>query len=156
MTENRRDALPKKERRAMELASLALTRALASDWEGATKAAQRISNECGPVGVQRAMLGWIDTLAARMGHKPGQRIRIVFQEIETGTVRVPEDEAVRPEVQWAAKMIAARTADDHDAWDALMDEASGDPIEGGKRFAAVMETCALQLRRLLDMKAGTP
>jgi hypothetical protein len=146
------DPLPKVERRAMELASLALTRALAGNWDGATQAAQRISNECGPIGVQRAMLGWIDTLAGRMGHTPGQRIQIVFQEIETGTIRVPEDEAIRPEVRWAAEMIAARTADDHDAWDALMDEAVGDPVEGGKRFGAVMETCALQLRNLASQK----
>lgn len=146
------DPLPKLERRALELASLALTRALAGDWDGATRAAQRVSNECGPVGTERAMLGWIDTLAGQMGHKPGQRIRIVFQEIETGTIRVPEDEAVRPEVQWAAKMIAARTADDRGAWDRLMGETADDPIEGGKRFGAVMETCALQLRNLASQK----
>lgn len=148
--------LSKIDRRAIQLASLALTRALAADWDGATSAAQRIANECGPIGVQRAMLGWIDTLADRMGHKPGQRVRIVFQEIETGTIRVPEDQAVRPEVQWAAKLIAARTADDHAAWDALIDQAAGDPIEGGKRFAAVMETCAMQLKHLAARRGGTP
>jgi hypothetical protein len=140
--------LPKNERRAVELAGLALSCGMRGDWDKATRATQRISDECGPAGLERAMLAWIDTFAAQMGHKPGQRVRIVFQEIETGTIRTAGDEQIRPEIQWAAKLIAARTADDIDEWTALMDERAGDPVADGKGVGALMETIAQNMANL--------
>lgn len=138
----------KRDRRAQALAGLALSRAMAGDWPKATGLAQQIGDECGPAGVDVALRAWIDTLSRRMGHKPGQRIRIVLQEVETATVRLPDDEQVRPEVQWAARLIEARAASDLDAWTALMREVPEGPTEFGKRVGAVLETVAMQLARM--------
>jgi hypothetical protein len=142
------DELPKIERRAMRLASAALSCAMAEDWGRATKAMQRIGDECGQVGIRRAVLGWSDTLIARMGHTPGQPVAIAFQQAETGRIDTADSEYVPDRVRWAGRVIAARAADDQATWDALMDSLPEDGRVIGQYVGAVLETVALMLRQM--------
>lgn len=142
------DELPKVEKRAIRLASVALNRAIAQDWDRATKAVQRISDECGQVGVGRAILGWSDTLISRMGHTPGKPVAIAFQQAETGRIDTADSEYVPDRVRWAGRVIAARAADDQPTWDALMAALPDDGKAIGEHVAAVLETVALMLRRM--------
>jgi hypothetical protein len=142
------DELSKVEQRAIRLASAALTCAVSNDWDRATKAVQRIGDECGEVGVGRAILGWSDTLIHRMGHKPGKPVNLVFQQVETGRIDTADGEHVPERVRWAGKVIAARAADDEAAWDALMKALPEDGAVVGQHVAAVLEMVALMLRRI--------
>jgi hypothetical protein len=140
--------LPKVEKRAIRLAAAALTCAMAQDWERASKAVQRISDECGSVGVGRAILGWSDTLISRMGHTPGRPVAIAFQEVESGRIDSADGDFVPERVKWAGRVLAARAADDQATWDALMDALPDDGTAIGEHVAAVLEMCALMLRRM--------
>jgi hypothetical protein len=140
----KRDPLPPIERRAMTLATVALHAAMAGDWDKATDAVQRISDECGAVGIGRAILGWSDTMIARLvtGHIPGQPIRLAFQQVETGRIDTDADK-VPAEVRWAGRVIAARAANDHATWDALMDALPDDGQAIGAHVAKVLEMSVL-------------
>lgn len=141
------DPLPKNQRRAMELAGAALTAALGGDWGRAGKLLQRVGDECGPDGVERAMLGWCDTLVAKMGVAPGTPVRIAFQEAGDGKPVTDADEVSREEIVWAGRMVAARAAADHAAWGALIDALPDDPRGVGRHVGAVLEVAALMILR---------
>lgn len=76
--------LTKKERRALDLAGLALSAGLAKDWPRATRAVQRLSDECGEGGLDLALQGWADTLIDRMGITRGQAVKIAFMQVDGG------------------------------------------------------------------------
>ena len=138
--------LPKAERRAMRLAGDALRCALVDDWTLATRTVQRISDECGSAGVARAILGWSDTLIARTPGLHGNAVRLAFMNADSGEVGGADD--VPEEVRWAGRVLAARAADDEDAWNALMDALPDDPAATGRHVARLLHLVALNLRNL--------
>lgn len=141
------DVLSPVERRALQLASVALNCAYSDDWKRAGAAVQRIGDECGGVGLARAILGWSDTLLARLGHTPGNPVELTYQQVETG--RIDEDgENVPGPVRWAGKVLAARGRLDQAEWEALMDGLPEDGAEVARHVAALLETVTLMLRQV--------
>ncbi|WP_433225448.1 hypothetical protein [Actinomadura formosensis] len=135
---------------AQWLASAAMVAYMGDAEDTAVKAVQRIGDECGPEGVELAMRGWIDTMADRLGIKPGGRaVAIKFQGLaddgEPDASAVFADAVERPEVVWAGRLMAARVAMDQDTYLALLDALPDDPAEVGAHVGAVLEMCSLTM-----------
>ena len=140
-----RNPLPRRERRAVQLAGVALTAARANDWPRAVKMLQRINDECGPDGAGRALLSLCDTAIAEMGIPPGAPVHIQYKNIDTQQVQ-GADEVEKREVVWAGRMLAARAAQDQDTWDALIETLPDDPRVMGQHALALLQMVALNPR----------
>lgn len=147
------ERLPKIERRALRLASDALTASMAGDWGRATTAVKRISDECGGVGMGRALLGWSDTLIARMPARNGRPFQLSFMETTTGRVDTNADD-VPPHVRWAGRVIAARAKKDQETWDALMEALPDDGLIIAEHVSALLQMVTLTLRRANATNGG--
>ncbi|MBA9003697.1 hypothetical protein [Thermomonospora cellulosilytica] len=141
-----RDPLPKNQRRAMDLAGAALTAAREDEWKRAGRMLQRINDECGPDGMQRAMLAFCDTALTRSEITPGGPVRIAFKALDGDGRITGADEVPRPEIVWAGRMLGARAADDRATWDALIDALPDDPREVGRHVGAVLEVVVMTIR----------
>ncbi|GHE32071.1 hypothetical protein GCM10017673_38570 [Streptosporangium violaceochromogenes] len=133
--------------KAMELATVALHAAMAGDTGRAVKAMQAISDETGGEGLMDAILAWCDTL---IGHTPGievgKPVALTWMEAETRRINTGPDE-VRPTAVWAARLIAARAADDADTFHALMESVPHQPPTAmGDHVWELVQMVALNLR----------
>jgi hypothetical protein len=144
-----RDPLTTTERHAIRLAVDALKAARSHDWDTATRAMQRIGDECGPEGVELAVRTMAEAVTARFGHAPGRPVTIRLATSGNGLLGQPAGETTSPELIWAGRMLAARAADDADTWDALITALPNDPRVMGRHVGQFLQMCAHTLN-LLD------
>ncbi|MCP2339221.1 hypothetical protein [Actinomadura rupiterrae] len=148
------DRLPNNQHDALALTSASLTAALASDWHRAMRLLQQVGDECGPDGVDRALLALCDTAIHVSGIVPGTPVAISWQAVDGDGAITGPDEVTRPEVVWAGRMLAARAADDEEQWDALLAAAPEDEIAFGRHAGALLEMSALIIAREKGVKIG--
>lgn len=133
--------------RAMELAGVALYAAMADDTDKAVDAVKAISEETGGEGLMDAILGWCDTLIVRTPDlEIGKPVKIAWMEAETRRINDGPHE-VRPTARWAGRLLAARAADDHDTFMALMDSIPHGPKDVGDHVWELVQMVALNLRQ---------
>ncbi|WP_433233902.1 hypothetical protein [Actinomadura nitritigenes] len=145
------------ERRAIELARIALIAKMRGAHDQAIQATQQLNDEVGSEWLEVAMSAWIDTFAVRvLGVVPGghKQVHLHFLGLHhdacEGECGQPHgvtgaEEVRRPEVVWAGQLMAARIADDAATWGALLHALPEDELEAGRHVAAVLEVCALSL-----------
>ena len=139
--------------RAMELAAVAMHAATAGDTGRAMKAMQTISDETGGEGLMDAILGWCDTLIANTpGIEVGKPVAIAWMEAETRRINTCPDE-VRPTAVWAARLIAARAANDEATFHALMESVPHQPPTAmGDHVWELVQMVALNLRDVVKAR----
>lgn len=135
----------KAERRALRLASDALRCAVAGDRERAFRVVERIGDECGGEGLALAMVGWSDTLIARVPNLTGKPVRLAFMQADSGRVDENADD-VPAEVRWSGRLLAARAADDRQTWNALIDALPEDGEQVGHHVGCFLGMVALNIR----------
>ncbi|TMR11047.1 hypothetical protein ETD86_37005 [Nonomuraea turkmeniaca] len=131
--------------RAMDLARIALWAAVRDDNDRAVAALKAINEETGGEGLMDAILGWCDTAIAHIGIEVGKPVKIAWMEAETQRINSGPDE-VRPTARWAGRLLAARAADDHDTFMALIDTIPGGPKDVGDHVWELVQMVALNLR----------
>lgn len=111
---------PAERERAKKIASVALSRAMAGDMEGAAQYVARLNNS---PGLLVAIVGWIDTYIARMypDHKPGERIALAW--LYTPEDRVKTADQVSESMRWAGRLIGMRAADDEQGFYSVLHSA---------------------------------
>lgn len=131
----------------VRMAHAALHHALADDWPKVRRVMERLSDECKGEGVFLALCAWIDAYVQHStGGEAGRKPReIVTINAETGSLST---EGMPPEVAWAARAIHARSALDHDAFDASLEELPEDPAGVGLYVGAVLRCVALTINGL--------
>lgn len=138
------------EQHTLWLAKAALVAFMGDAHETAFKAVQRISDECGPDGVDLALLAWCDWMGAALGitNYSGPVMLQFGGMVEGGTIGqvTGADAVTRPEIVWAGRLIAARIAHDKDTYTALIETMPREPREVGRHVAAVLEVSALSMR----------
>ena len=131
-------------RKEVRLAGAAFQAALAGKWRSAERFVKRISDECGGEGMNTALLAWCDTMAdhANGGLPPAKRVNMALVNADTGQLDQLGTDAVPAKHQWAARLVAARAAMDHDAFAALIEELPQDALEMSRYIFAVLEGVA--------------
>lgn len=128
----------------LTLAGRVLWRMVDGEQEVASAALQEMVLEHGADAVVEAMQAWADTaLAYRPPPRPGQPFRLGFLNADTG--RITGADEVAPAQAWAGQLIAARAADDHSMFRALV-ESTRDTEEWSRRVWALLHVCALNIR----------
>ncbi len=130
----------------MRLARDGLRCALADDWERAGQVLQRISDECGSIGISRAILAWSDTLIAKVPQLKNvneRDLEVTFMNSESGAVSGAS--GVPANVRWATFVLIARARDDEEAWSTLMGSLPDDPQLTGEYVFSVLTLVALNL-----------
>lgn len=139
---------------AAELSTVALHGAQLNDWERAGAAVKALQDEFGGHGIMFALVAWCDTLIVRQqqvtGHKDGDLARPAWLNATTGDVAFNADD-VPPPVRWAGRLIAARAAMDHDAWDALVVSIPDTPpMAVTEHVSALLSSVAMTLNSLTE------
>lgn len=136
----------------IELGRTALWAAVAEDWPRAQAATQEIGDRFGGDGVMVAALAWIDTTLTRvpgMGYAAdnGRKVALAFREETTGRAETAAD--VPPGVAWAGRLMAARSADDQDTFEALVNSVESDE-QFGQYIADLLLMVATNLRPVVE------
>lgn len=145
--------LPEADQRTLSLAKTALVAFIGDAHETARKAVQRINDEIGPAALDLMMCAWSDWMAAALRlPRDGRPVELRFLGADANgdpaTSITGADAVTRPEVVWAGRLIAARVAMDADTYGALIGALpEDDPSAVGRHIAAVLEICALTMRR---------
>lgn len=147
--------------RALELGKEALRAALAEDWAGASAAVQAIGDERGWGGVVLAMTAWSDTLvistrrAEGLPDEPGPGVIVqpAWADADTGEVTEDADEVGECH-RWAGRLLAARAAMDHDAYEALLRALPEDGHERGDHVGTLLEMVAAGLDHIWKAAAS--
>lgn len=148
------DPMSKSDKRAVRLAGDALRAALTENWPVANKTVERIDAECGATGIVTAILGWSDTLIARVPNLTGRPVRLAFMNADSGRIDENADD-VPDETRWAGRLLAARAADDEATWNALVDALPDDPAAVGAHVGHLLQMVALNLRHLMHREEGS-
>lgn len=135
-------------RKPVRLAAAALSAAIDNDWLKATRAVQRLHDECAGDGLWTALVGWCDTWAeyANGGPPEFDKVQIGSWNVKTGVIGGELPERMR----WAHRLIQARVADDEHGFTALVGQLGdiGDGFERGRYISALLESIALTMRSL--------
>lgn len=135
-------------RKPVRLAGAALSAAIDTDWPKASRAVQRLHDECAGDGLWTALIGWCDTWAEYAYGGPPEygKVRIASWNVQTGGI----GEQLPERVKWAHRLIQARTADDQDGFSALVQQFIDirDGFERGRYISALLESIALTMRSL--------
>jgi hypothetical protein len=144
-------------KRALELSTVALHSAQLENWARAATAVKALNDELGGEGIMFALAGWCDTLIVRqqeiMGGQDGDIARPAWLNATTGEVALDADD-VPPPVRWAGRLVAARAALDHDAWDALIASIPDAPMAASEHVSALLNSVAMTLNGLSRMENG--
>lgn len=135
----------------IRLAAAAYHAGKANRWDTAQRAIQRLSDECGPEGVNDAMVAWCDTFIdhARGGVEDTRPVGVSFWNGSTGAIDSLGSQQVPAEVQWAGRLITARAEMDQAKWVTVCEEL---PEDG----AAVARHVWTLLQVVVWTVAGTP
>lgn len=138
------------------LAHAALSAALADKWATATRAIQRINDECGGDGLSIALRAWCDTYVdhstdGTMNPNVGG---VNLIRTETGQLDRIGSDRVPARVQWAARLVHARAAMDQEAWLSCIAELPDDGHVIGSYVGAVLEAVAISINGLPRGYAG--
>lgn len=143
--------------RARELSTVALHGAQLSDWERARAAVVTLNDELGGDGIMFAIVAWCDTLIVRQqqvtGQKEGDFVRPAWLNTDTGDIALNADD-VPPPIRWAGRLVAARAAMDHDAWDALVKSIPDTPMATTEHVSALLTSVAMTLNSLSQIERG--
>ena len=133
----------------VRLAHAVLLAAIDEKWPTAQRAIERLNAECGPEGLATALIAWCDAIAehAQGGRPEFGRVNVLPWNTDTGGVG---DEALRPTVRWATRLVAARAKGDIEAFEALLAElnAINDGFERGRYATELVQSAALTIRSL--------
>lgn len=131
----------------VRLATAALRAALADDWPKASRAVQRLSDECGGQGLNQALCAWVDTYVAhaRDGDMTPSRGRALAINVDTGST---SREGMPPHIEWAMRVVETRAALDHAGYQACIRELPDDGAEIGKHVGAVLQCIAQTINGL--------
>lgn len=147
------DTAPAVPERVTQLAADALNAAIDDDGDRAAKAVKAISDEAGGEGLGWAVTAWCDTLILHYRHATGTPddapIRPGWLHAGTGE-RTTEADDVPVEARWAGRVIAARAALDHPAYDALFRSLPEDGAAVGDHVTMLLSMTGLTLRSLLE------
>lgn len=140
------------DREAVRLAAAALRAAQAGQNDKAARYVQRINDECGGEGNYMALLAWCDAAASHAAGVPSPppvRPRIAMVEQTTGRLDRPGSDRVPADVQWAAALIQARAAMDHEQFDAALGLLpADDPVVHGEYVWRLLTTVAMTINGL--------
>lgn len=128
---------------ARDLAARALNAAERGEWSIAAAIVRRLHADCGPDGTMTAIVGWCDTLAARMG-VTGEDPVVVKFAAQPGQTEPPT------RIQWATQLIMARARLDKTSFDALIRMLPPNGKVQGSFVGAVLECVALTLKEHED------
>lgn len=136
----------------LELGRVALWAAIAEDWPRAQDATQEIGDRFGGDGVMVAALAWIDTTLMRvpgLGYAAdqGRAVALAFREETSGRFELADE--VPPGVAWAGRLLAARSADDRDAFEALVNSVESDE-QFGRYISDLLVMLATNLRPVAE------
>lgn len=147
------DRTPAVPERVTQLAADALNAAIDDDISRASKAVKAISDEAGGEGLGWAVTAWCDTLILhyrRATGTPGDAIvQPGWQHADTGE-KTTDPGDVPAEARWAGRVIAARAALDHTAYDALFQSLPEDGAAVGDHVTMLLSMAGLTLRSLLE------
>lgn len=133
----------------IRLAAAAYHAGRANKWDTAERAVKRLSDECGPEGVNDAMVAWCDTFIdhAKGGAEDPRPVAVSFWNGSTGAVDTPGSPQVPAEVQWAARLITARAEMDQDKWVAVLAELPEDGVAVGRHVWTLLQVVVWTISR---------
>lgn len=137
-------------RKSVRLASVAFHAAVASDWPKATRAVQRLSDECGGPGLYLALVAWCDAYSEHAcdGESHGRIGRMNWINAETGGLDGADSPRLPEPIRWAGNLVASRAALDEPRFNELINELPSDGLKRGEYFAAVLNTIVTTINGL--------
>lgn len=131
----------------LRFAAAALRYALAEDWAKVARVMERLNSECAGPGICLALMAWIDQYVDHStdGDGTGPMRKITPINADTGSTSA---EGMPPHVAWAIRLVSARGALDHDAFQACLDELPDDGAEIGRHVQAVLRCVAQTINGL--------
>jgi hypothetical protein len=138
---------------ARDLAARALDAAMCGEWAVAAAIVRRLNADLGGEGTVTAVVGWCDTLIARLGLDADAETEPAFAFAGRPAGPVAGDE-VPVRVQWAAHLIMARARLDKQAFNALIKVLPSNPATVGAYVGTVLECVAMTLKERAQAPAG--